>query len=254
MIQANFLAVQENISLICRRLRRDAREVTLIGVTKYAQVEDIKQAIDAGLLNVGENKVQEGQNKFPLLDEGALKVTKHLIGHLQTNKVKQALQYFDLLQSVDSLKLAEEIQKQAAKLNRSVDILVQVNTAREEQKFGADPSAAISLIESISKLNHIRVLGLMTMAPFIDDKKIVRQCFRDLRILRDQVAEKFTLQPEGHGLQSVDECLRAGFRPWGSTASGNVRMKYLSMGMTDDYEIALEEGSNMVRVGRAIFK
>ena len=230
MIQENVAQILQNISSICAKLGRDPKSVTLIGVTKTADVSKIKEAIDAGIAHIGENKVQEGQNKFPSLEQlTGKKVTKHLIGHLQTNKAKHALKFFDLIQSVDSFKLAEEIDKQAEKLGRSADILVQIKTSGEEQKFGAGPSEALELIEQISQLKNIRILGLMTMAPFTEDETQIRPCFQALREIRDQAQKKFAGQEK-------------------------VQMKYLSMGMTDDYKIALEEGSNMVRIGRAIFK
>jgi pyridoxal phosphate enzyme (YggS family) len=152
-----------------------------------------------------------------------------MIGHLQTNKAKQAVQLFDLIQSVDSVRLADEIEKEAAKPAKTVDILIEVNTSGEEQKFGVHPDEVPILIKEISHCPHIRLLGLMTMAPLTEEKGRIRRCFRDLRELFDAVEEDFA-------------------------ASSNIQMKYLSMGMTSDYEIALEEGSNMVRIGRAIFK
>ena len=229
MIREHLASIQKNISLICQRLGRNPAEITLIGVTKYATVEKIKEALTCGLTDVGENKVQEAEKKFPQLDSIAPKLRKHMIGHLQTNKAKDALKYFDLIQSVDSLKLAQEIDKQAAKINRVADILVQINTSGEEQKYGAEKTQALSLVDEITSLQHVRILGLMTMAAFTEDKEAVRVSFRALREIRDQVSKKFG----GHE---------------------RVQMKYLSMGMTDDYEIALEEGSNMVRIGRAIFQ
>lgn len=229
MIQDNISRIRSQIEAVCQRIGRDLGEITFIGVTKFADIPQIKEAIQFGLTHIGENKVQEALRKFPALEDSAVKVTRHMIGHLQTNKVKHALEIFDLIQSVDSFKLAAAIEKQAEILNKNSDILVQVNTAGEDQKFGAEPSEAIALIEEIAKLKHIRLLGLMTIAPYEVDEKITRKCFRDLRFLRDQINERFSF-------------------------ADNIEMKYLSMGMTADYAIALEEGSNMVRVGRAIFQ
>ena len=230
-IRENILRVREEIARVCQKIGRDPKEITLVGVTKFAPVEAIQEAINAGVTDIAENKVQEGLKKYPGLQspsgQGALK--RHLIGHLQTNKVKDALKIFDLIQSVDSLKLAQEVEKQALKLNRSIDILVQVNIAGEEQKFGTDKQGALSLIADTLKLKNIHILGLMTMAPFTEDQKIVRDCFKSLRELRDQVVRDFT-------------------------GNSNIEMKYLSMGMSGDFKIALEEGSNMIRVGSAIFK
>ncbi len=229
MIQENIQQVHSNISTICQRLGRNPKEITVIGVTKFAPVDKIEEAAASGIQHIAENKVQEAQKKFPQLKTSFPKLTCHMIGHLQTNKVKAALEVCDMIQSVDSLKLAREIEKQAANLDRHVDVLVQVNTSDEEQKFGIDPEHALPLIEEISKLKRLRIMGLMTMAPLTEDKKTVRACFRELKEIRAKAADAFKSFP-------------------------NVQMKYLSMGMTDDYEIALEEGSNMVRIGRAIFQ
>ena len=230
-IQQNISRVHEEISKICQRIGRDPKDITLVAVTKFAPIEAIQEAVNFGVIDIAENKVQEGQQKYPSVkpspSKGSLK--RHLIGHLQTNKVKDALKVFDLIQSVDSLKLAQEIEKQTQKLNRSADILVQVNISEEEQKFGADQSEALRLIEEILQLKNIQIQGLMTMAPFTEDQQMIRDCFRGLRELKNQVKEKF----QGHP---------------------NLQMKFLSMGMSGDYAIALEEGSNMLRIGSAIFK
>jgi pyridoxal phosphate enzyme (YggS family) len=196
-------------------------------VTKFADIAHIKEAIGLGVTHVAENKVQEARKKFLSLKDSPLKVTKHMIGHLQTNKVKQALEIFDCIQSVDSLKLALALEKQAAKINKHIDVFVQVNTAGEKQKYGITPSALLPLIGKIIKLEHVHLRGLMVIAPLTKDEAVIRQCFRDLRVLRDQANAQFS--------------------------EDGLEIKYLSMGMTDDYEIALEEGSNMVRIGRAIF-
>jgi pyridoxal phosphate enzyme (YggS family) len=229
MIKDSFLEVKEKVAAICKRLGRNPDDVAIIGVSKHAEADKIKEAVDAGLKNIGENKVQEGQRKFPQLEQWGIKVTRHMIGHLQTNKVKHTLQYFDLIHSIDSIKLAQEVQKQAEKINRIVDILIQVNTAGEEQKFGSSKQDALALIEAAAQLKNVRITGLMAMAPLTEDLRIIRRAFSDLRELRDEVRERYR-------------------------GNNNVEMKYLSMGMTDDYEIALEEGSNMLRIGRAIFK
>ena len=229
MIRDNLARIRGCIEAVCRRTGRDPRGITLVGVTKFADIPQIKEAIKSGLTHIGENKVQDARKKFSALQDSGVKVTRHMIGHLQTNKVKHALEIFDLIQSIDSAKLAAAIEAQAAKLNKNIDVLLQVNTAGEEQKFGAAPSGVFALIEEMAKFKHIRLFGLMTMAPLTQDKEIIRRCFRDLRLLRDQVSGRF---PAGERLE----------------------MKYLSMGMTADYEIALEEGANMVRIGRAIFQ
>lgn len=229
-IKENISRVREDIARVCQKIGRDPQEITLVGVTKFAPVEAIQEAIDCGITDIAENKVQEGQKKYPALRPSSTNTPfkRHLIGHLQTNKAKDALKSFDLIQSVDSLKLALEIEKQASKLNQRAEILFQVNIAEEEQKFGADKGQSLELIGQILQLKNIQLLGLMTMAPLTEDQQVVRDCFKGLRDLRDQVAKTFKGNP-------------------------NMEMKYLSMGMSGDYEIALQEGSNMIRVGRAIF-
>lgn len=249
-IQENVLRVREEIARVCQKIGRDPKEITLVGVTKFASVEAIQEAINAGVTDIAENKVQEGLKKYPGLqsssNQTALK--RHLIGHLQTNKVKDALKIFDLIQSVDSLKVAQEVEKQALKLNRTVDVLVQVNIAGEEQKFGADKQGVLTLIGDILQLKNIHIRGLMTMAPFTEDQKIVRDCFKGLRELRDQVVRDFKGNSTDFSKNNVVVSTGSSSEPC------NMEMKYLSMGMSGDFKIALEEGSNMIRVGSAIFK
>ena len=228
MIRDNILRLRDNISLICKRLGRNPDEITLLAVTKYVSAEKVKEALDAGIVDVGENKIQEGCIKYKIPEISAFEITKHMIGHLQTNKVKAALEVFDIIQSVDSFRIAQEIEKNSLKLNKKIRILVQVNTSGEEQKFGIPERDAISLIEKISNLKNIEIQGLMAMAPWTDDKDIVRDCFKRLNDLKQEISHKFCNTPF-------------------------VQMKFLSMGMSHDYEIALEEGSNMVRIGQAIF-
>ena len=228
MIKERILALQNKIEQICQRVNRDPKEIILVGVTKYTTVENIKEAVACGITHIGENKVQDAKQKFALLDDASVKFTKHMIGHLQTNKVKMALQTFDVIQSVDSLKLAKEIEKHAEQLARDVDIFLEINCSGEEQKFGIPKSEALPLVEEILKLKRINIRGLMTMAPFVEDSEIIRQCFRDLKVLGDEIAQRFK-------------------------GESQVQMNHLSMGMTQDYEIALEEGANMLRIGSAIF-
>lgn len=228
MIQERILRIRENIAQICRQIGRRPEDITLIGVTKYTSVEKTLAAIAAGITDIGELKVQDAQRKFAVMGKAAGKVGKHMIGHLQTNKVKLALQMFDLIQTVDSVKLAREIDKQAARMDIRADVLLEVNCSGEEQKFGVAQDRVIPLVEQIAPLAHIRVRGLMTMAPFVDDEKIIRRSFRDLRGLSEKISKQFDGQER-------------------------IQMRYLSMGMSGDYEIALEEGANMLRIGSAIF-
>lgn len=229
MIKDNVHAVQSQIKDACRQAGRNGEEITLVAVTKTAPIEAIQEAIDAGVVHIAENRVQEAESKFPILLAKNPAIITHIIGHLQTNKAKDAIKVASLIQSVDSLKLANEIQKQALKLDQTVNVLVQFNTAREEQKFGALPDDPFALIEAISRLSHVKIKGLMTMAPYTDDQGIIRKTFADLRQIKEGAQARF----KGHA---------------------SIEMKIMSMGMSGDYKIAIEEGSTMVRVGSAIFK
>lgn len=228
MIKANLLRIKDEIHLACTACGRNSNEVTLVGVTKTASLQDIKEAVSAGLADIAENVVQDAQEKFISLMATHPSLKRHIIGHLQTNKVKEAIKICNLIQSIDSMRLAEEIEKQAQKLQTSVDILVQLNTAQEPQKFGAAPKDAYALVEGISQMSNVRVKGLMCMAPYTEDEGIIRKAFADLRGIRDGVKKRFNGAP-------------------------NVDMGILSMGMSGDFKIAIEEGSTMVRIGSAIF-
>ncbi|MCK9594587.1 MAG: YggS family pyridoxal phosphate-dependent enzyme [Candidatus Omnitrophica bacterium] len=212
--------IKERIASACARSGRPAAGVTLVAVTKNRTVEQVNEAIASGVLVIGENKVQEALSKLadPVLRRSA--VSLHMIGHLQSNKAKDAVKTFDLIHSVDSFKLAAELDKQAAKISKIQDILVEVNTSAEASKFGVKPDELEALVKAIAGLKNIKVLGLMTIAPAVDDPEKVRPYFRKLRELQDTIP----------GLD------------------------ILSMGMTDDFEVAVEEGSTMVRIGRAIFQ
>lgn len=229
MIRENLARLREDLAGVCRKAGRNPDDITLVGVTKFVSIEDIQEAINCGLTDIAENRVQEAEKKFPFLSTSNPQIKRHLIGHLQSNKAKDVIQVCDLIQSVDSIKLANEIEKHAINLNKQVDVLLQFNTAQEPQKFGAEKSDAVAFVEAVSRLTAVRVLGLMAMAPLTEDEAVVRRAFADLRGLRDEIVQKFS----GHS---------------------NIEMKYLSMGMSSDYKIAIEEGSNMIRVGSAIFK
>ncbi len=229
MIKDNIFRLKKDISLVCRRLGRDPQQIALVGVTKYAQSIGIIEALQIGLTHIAENKIQEAKEKFAAIDFSKYPVTRHMIGHLQTNKVKDALKLFDMIQSLDSMNLAEAIERQAGVLGRTVDVLVQINISKEVQKFGVDPQEASPFIERLATFKYLNVLGVMGMAPTTDDEEIIRNCFRGLREFRDNIEAKFK-------------------------GSGNIQMKFLSMGMSRDYRIALEEGSNMLRIGSLIFK
>ncbi len=222
-IAQNVEEILRRVEAACRRSGRNPEEIELVAVTKTVAPAQIEAALRAGVKHIGENRVQEAAQKKPQVSGAA---TWHMIGHLQTNKVKKALELFDVIQSVDSRRLADKLQEQCERRGRSVEVLVQVNTSGEESKFGVPPEEAPQLIEYVAKLPALRLTGLMTIGPLTDDEQRIRRSFRLLRGLFDEFS---TTPPPG------------------------VELHWLSMGMTDDFEIAIEEGSNMIRVGRAIF-
>lgn len=224
MIKENLIEVEKNIQAACDRAGRDRSEVTLIAVSKTKPVDMIEEALSYGIRSFGENKVQELTAKHELLIDKDIKW--HLIGHLQRNKVKYIVDKVELIHSVDSLKLAYEIDKEAKKKNVICNILIEVNIANEETKYGVKEDEALKLIESISELSHIRVKGLMTIAPFVEEAEKNREHFRKLRQLLIDIKSK-----------NID----------------NVYMDILSMGMTGDYCVAIEEGATLVRVGTGVF-
>jgi PLP dependent protein len=214
-IQTNLDAINMQIQAACRRAGRSPRDVTLIAVSKTVSAERILSAYQAGLRDFGENRVQEAQRKWPQLAYLQPPPVKHLIGHLQSNKVKIALEYVDIIHSVDSIDLAELINR---KTDQRFPVLLEVNVGGENSKDGFSVTALKSAYATIAKLPKLEVRGLMTVAPQVDDPEEVRPVFRQLSQLRDSL-----------GLQD------------------------LSMGMSDDFEVAIEEGATMVRLGRAIF-
>lgn len=223
MIRENLAKVEENIAQACRRCGRESGEVTLIAVSKTKPVAMIQEAIECGKREFGENKAQEMKEKYEILPKD---IKWHFIGHLQTNKVKYVVGRACLIHSVDSLHLAEAIEAESAKKNVISDILIEVNVAGEESKFGLKMEETMDLVKNIAKLPHIRVKGLMTIAPFVENQEENRGVFRKLRELSVDIAGK-----------NID----------------NVSMDVLSMGMTNDYEVAIEEGATYVRVGTGIF-
>jgi len=224
VISERIAAVQRRINDACARAGRDPREVTLVAVSKTMANERIVKAHAAGMRHFGENRVQEGIAKIEELSalEG---VTWHLIGHLQTNKAKHVARLFDLVHSIDSVRVAEVLSGDLVKREREQDVLLQVNYADESSKFGLEPDAAVDEARRIAALPGLRVRGLMTVAPFVPDPEIVRPVFRGMRELSERVRDAVQ---GGDGWQ-------------------------LSMGMTDDYPVAIEEGSTILRIGRAIF-
>ena len=222
-LKENFQSVEARIQAACDRAGRSRKEVTLIAVSKTKPVEMLQTIYDAGSRDFGENKVQEMCDKIELLPAD---IRWHMIGHLQTNKVKYIVGRVSLIHSVDSLHLAQEIEKQAAKLDVIVPILVEVNIAEEESKFGIHKEETISLVREVATLPHIRIQGLMTIAPYVENPEDNRAYFRGIKQLSVDIAR-----------ENID----------------NVSMDCLSMGMTGDYEVAIEEGATMVRVGTGIF-
>lgn len=223
MLKENLDIVRENIRKACDRAGRSYDEVTLIAVSKTKPLSDIETLMQYGETEYGENKVQELVEKY---EHVSSPVHWHLIGHLQTNKVKYIVDKVSLIHSVDSVHLAKEIEKEAAKHDVIVDILIQVNIAHEDTKFGIDETSVYDLLEEIKHYPHIRVKGLMTIAPFVENAEENRVHFRKLHQLLLDIKSK-----------NID----------------NIDMSILSMGMTNDYEIAIEEGATMVRVGTGIF-
>ena len=223
MLKENLAKVEENIQAACDRAGRKREEVTLIAVSKTKPVEMLQEAYDLGVRVNGENKAQELASKYEVLPKD---IHWHMIGHLQTNKVKYIIDKAELIHSVDSLKLAETIEKEAAKHDLIADILVEVNVAEEESKFGMKMEEVIPFVEKVSAFPHVRVRGLMTIAPFVEDPEENRSIFADLHKLYIDIKKK------NHDNDTVS---------------------VLSMGMTNDYEVAIEEGATMVRVGTGIF-
>lgn len=220
MIKENILKIKE---VIFKNSNTDSQTIRVIAVTKNRSIDQIKQAIEAGITDIGENRVQEALIKYNELMTYDLRLKPikwHLVGHLQSNKAKQAVKIFDLIHSVDTLHLAEEINKQAARINKIQDILMEVNTSGETAKFGFTPAQALEAVKEVAELKNVNLRGLMTVAPVVDNPEQARPYFKILRELRGQINT----------------------------------LHILSMGMTDDWTVALEEGANMLRLGRAIFE
>lgn len=231
MIKENILKIRERIVLTCSRVNRDPGLITIVAVSKGRTPEQIKQVIDSGITDIGENKVQEALVTYneiiPRLRSGQAskrvnesRINWHMVGHLQTNKAKDAVRIFGLIHSVDSLHLAGEIDRQAGKINKIQDILIEVKTSAEPTKFGLKPDEIFEVIKGIAELKNINLKGLMTIAPLLVNPEESRPYFSKLRKLRDKINPTMVL----------------------------------SMGMTDDFELAIEEGATMVRIGRAIFE
>lgn len=223
MLAENLKDVERKICEACKRANRNREDVTLIAVSKTKPVSMLNEVYHEGIRCFGENKVQELTEKYDQLPEDT---RWHLIGHLQRNKVKYIVDKVELIHSVDSFRLAETIEQEAMKKNVIVNILIEVNVAEEESKFGVKVDEVVPLIQEIAKFPHIRIKGLMTIAPYVENPEENRNVFACLRKLSVDITEK-----------NID----------------NVSVEILSMGMTNDYEVAIEEGATMVRVGTGIF-
>ena len=222
-IQNNLEIINEKIKKAALKVNRKPEKIKLVAVTKTATAEQIKEAINAGVKIIGENRVQDAKEKYQILTAD---IEWHLIGHLQTNKAKYAVEIFNCIHSVDSIKLAQEIDKRSKQFRKIMDVLVEVNVSGEKSKYGIKPEEVEPFLKEISEFPRIKVRGLMTIAPIVEDKEEVRPYFRKLRELYKEIKSK-----------NIE----------------NVKMNWLSMGMTEDFEIAIEEGANMVRIGRGIF-
>ncbi|MCI5857469.1 MAG: YggS family pyridoxal phosphate-dependent enzyme [Agathobacter sp.] len=223
MLKENLAQVEANIQKACEKSGRTRQEVTLIAVSKTKPVEMLQTIYDCGVRDFGENKVQEMCDKMDVLPKD---IKWHMIGHLQTNKVKYIVGKTELIHSVDSVHLAAEIQKQAVKKNVTVPILIEVNIAEEESKFGIHKEDTIAMVREIATMDHLQIKGLMTIAPFVENAEDNRLYFREIKQLSVDIKN-----------QNID----------------NVSMDVLSMGMTGDYMVAIEEGATLVRVGTGIF-
>lgn len=221
-IKDNIVEIENRIDQALKRADREDK-VTLVAVSKTQPIEKIIEAMNSDLLDIGENKVQELIDKMAILND---RPRYHMIGHLQTNKVKYIADRIHLIHSLDRMSLATELDKRAKGINRSIDCLIQVNISKEETKFGLYKDDVIPFIEQVLALSNINIKGLMTIAPFVDDEKILRETFRGLYNLKEEI-------------------IRRNYK--------ELSMDILSMGMTNDFEIAIEEGSNMIRVGTGIF-
>ena len=223
-LKANIDAVRARIRGAAEAAGRDPSAVRLVAVSKTVPAERVRAAAAAGVGLLGENYIQEARDKVAALAD--LPVSWHFIGHLQRNKAKYAVRLFDLIHSVDALKLARELDKEAAKRGKVQDVLIQVNTGKEASKSGVHAEEALALVREAGRLEHLAVRGLMTLPPYFDAPEKVRPYFRGLRRLRDRIAAE---------------------------ALPGVSMEELSMGMTGDFEAAVQEGATLVRIGTAIF-
>ncbi|MEO0080998.1 MAG: YggS family pyridoxal phosphate-dependent enzyme [candidate division WOR-3 bacterium] len=222
-VAENLRLLEQRIRAACNRAARNRRDVTLVAVAKTRTADEVTEAIQAGVTDIGENRVQEAAAKKPLV---RLSANWHLIGHLQTNKVRKALELFSVIQSVDSAHLAYELNRRCEQQNRHVSIFIEVNTSNEPTKFGVRPDELDGLVQEVTRLGRLELAGLMTIGPgwAIEDPEASRPCFQLLRRLRDEMRQRFSIP-----------------------------LPHLSMGMSSDFEQGIEEGATIIRIGTAIF-
>ncbi len=211
------------LEIVAKNAGRNPAEITVVAVSKTRPIEDILTAILAGMSNIGESKLQEAQAKLSGMQRDFV---LHMIGHLQTNKVKAAIDLFDIIDSVDTIKLARLINEEAQKQQKNVPILLEINCSREEQKYGLAPEETLEVAAEVAQMKNLDLRGLMTVAPFVEDESLVRAAFSELRELFGSIK---------------------------TAIPGMREFKQLSMGMSDDWELAVAEGSTMIRIGRALF-
>lgn len=223
-LSGNYESIREKVALACQKCARNPHEITIVAVSKTFPFSAVIDLNKLGHLDFGENKVKELRDKYYNISfQYSGKINWHYIGHLQTNKVKDVVAFVHLIHSVDSYHLAEEIERCAKKINKKIDVLIQVNSSGEEQKYGVAPEQTAELCHQVTELDHVNVKGLMTMAKLTEDRDEIRNSFITTRKLYETVQS---------------------FIP---------DLKYLSMGMSNDFDIAIEEGANMLRIGTAIF-
>ncbi len=223
-IAQNISEILKNVEAAALKAGKSFDDITVIAVTKTVDSDKALEAFKAGLINLGENRVQEFVSKYEKLEKN--NINWHIIGHLQKNKVKYIIGKIKLIHSLESLALAEELDKRSKQQGIITEVLVELNIAEEESKFGIKKENLIEFIKSVEDFENIKIVGLMTVAPFVEDKEEVRWVFKEMKHLYDKVS---------------------------SMSFKNVEMKFLSMGMTNDYDVAIEEGANIIRIGTAIF-
>lgn len=225
-LQRNLTQLQQRVKKACGRVKRNPRDIKLVVVTKHVSADVITDLYHLGIRHIGENRIQEAFQKAPQQPHD---ITWHMVGHLQTNKVKKALEIFSVIHSLDSIKLAEEIEKQSERLEKHVSVFIQVNISGESSKFGIKPDSVVDFYTRLGHLAHLKVKGLMTITPLNHQPESSRPYFRKLQELLAH-------------LKQID------------SPNKQNDLKYLSMGMSQDFEIAIEEGANIIRIGTALFQ